>query len=84
MNDRQNEPVRTWPGVSVVMPILNEERHLRAAVAGVLDQHYPGDLELIMAIGPCDARRRTGRREPPAHALDLSPSPRDLMTPARV
>ena len=56
MNDRQNEPVRTWPGVSVVMPILNEERHLRAAVAGVLDQHYPGDLELIMAIGPCRDR----------------------------
>lgn len=38
------------------MPILNEERHLRAAVAGVLDQHYPGDLELIMAIGPCTDR----------------------------
>lgn len=44
---------RTWPGVSVVMPILNEERHLRAAVAGVLAQDYPGDLELILAIGPC-------------------------------
>ena len=38
------------------MPILNEERHLRAAVAGVLDQRYPGDLELIMAIGPCTDR----------------------------
>ena len=56
MNDRQNGPVRVWPGVSVVMPILNEERHLRAAVSGVLDQHYPGDLELIMAIGPCTDR----------------------------
>jgi succinoglycan biosynthesis protein ExoA len=41
------------PGVSVVMPVLNEEKHLRAAVQGVLDQHYPGELELIMAIGPC-------------------------------
>ncbi|MFT4166104.1 MAG: glycosyltransferase family 2 protein [Microlunatus sp.] len=48
--------MRNWPGVSVVMPILNEERHLRAAVSGVLDQHYPGDLELIMAIGPCTDR----------------------------
>lgn len=56
MNDRQNVRVRSWPGVSVVMPILNEERHLRAAVAGVLDQHYPGELELIMAIGPCTDR----------------------------
>lgn len=47
---------RAWPGVSVVMPILNEERHLRAAVRGVLDQDYPGELELIMAIGPCTDR----------------------------
>jgi glycosyltransferase involved in cell wall biosynthesis len=38
------------------MPILNEEKHLRAAVQGVLDQHYPGELELIMAIGPCTDR----------------------------
>ena len=38
------------------MPILNEEKHLRAAVQGVLDQNYPGDLELIMAIGPCTDR----------------------------
>jgi glycosyltransferase involved in cell wall biosynthesis len=35
------------------MPVLNEERHLSAAVQGVLEQHYPGELELIMAIGPC-------------------------------
>jgi len=28
--------------VSVIMPILNEERHLREAVAVVLDQDYPG------------------------------------------
>lgn len=45
-----------WPGVSVVMPVLNEEQHLRAAVQGVLDQSYPGELELIMAIGPCTDR----------------------------
>lgn len=38
------------------MPILNEERHLRAAVQGVLAQDYPGELELIMAIGPCTDR----------------------------
>jgi hypothetical protein len=45
------------PGVSVVMPVLNEERHLRTAVSHVLDQAYPGDLELIMALGP--SRDRT-------------------------
>ena len=46
-----------WPGVSVVMPVLNEERHLAAAVGRVLAQAYPGDLEVIMAVGP--SRDRT-------------------------
>jgi succinoglycan biosynthesis protein ExoA len=38
--------------VSVVMPVLNEERHLAEAVAHVLHQDYPGELELILALGP--------------------------------
>ena len=41
-----------WPGVSVIMPVLNEERHLEAAVCRVLDQEYPGELEVIIAAGP--------------------------------
>ncbi len=41
-----------WPAVSVVIPVLNEERHLRAAVEMVLDQDYPGPLEVILSIGP--------------------------------
>ena len=45
-----------WPPVSVIMPILNEERHLAVAVQGVLDQDYPGELELILAIGPSKDR----------------------------
>ena len=48
---------RSWPGVSVVIPVLNEERHLAAAVQRVLDQDYPGALEVILAIGP--SRDRT-------------------------
>lgn len=40
------------PGISVVMPIRNEERHLRAAVERVLDQHYPGELEIVLSVGP--------------------------------
>ncbi|HET9871219.1 MAG TPA: glycosyltransferase family 2 protein [Propionibacteriaceae bacterium] len=50
------EATTTSPGVSVVMPVLNEERHLRAAVRQVLDQHYPGELEVIMAVGPSHDR----------------------------
>jgi succinoglycan biosynthesis protein ExoA len=47
----------TWPPVSVIMPVLDEEAHLQAAVEAVLRQDYPGDLELVMALGP--SRDRT-------------------------
>ncbi|SDS13100.1 Glycosyltransferase like family 2 [Jiangella sp. DSM 45060] len=48
---------RVWPAVSVIMPVLDEERHLAEAVAGVLAQEYPGELELLLALGP--SRDRT-------------------------
>lgn len=38
--------------VSVIMPIRNEERHLAEAVNAVLSQDYPGEFELVLAIGP--------------------------------
>src|SRR6478736_4437545 len=56
--DAGPEP-RAWPGVSVVMPVLNEEQHLAAAVGRVLAQDYPGPLEVIMAVGP--SRDLTGQ-----------------------
>lgn len=40
------------------MPVLNEERHLEAAIRRVLDQDYPGELEVIMAVGPSSDRTR--------------------------
>ncbi|NEE04080.1 glycosyltransferase family 2 protein [Phytoactinopolyspora halotolerans] len=43
---------QAWPGVSVIMPVRDEERHLADAVAGVLAQRYPGELEVILAVGP--------------------------------
>jgi succinoglycan biosynthesis protein ExoA len=45
------------PAVSVVMPVLNEERHLAESVAAVLGQEYPGGFELVLALGP--SRDRT-------------------------
>jgi glycosyltransferase involved in cell wall biosynthesis len=45
------------PGVSVVLPVLNEERHLADAVRSVLSQDYPGPLEIVLALGP--SRDRT-------------------------
>ena len=40
------------PPVSVVVPVLNEGAHLRAAVAQVLTQTYAGPLEVVLALGP--------------------------------
>ncbi|TDQ51909.1 glycosyltransferase family 2 protein [Actinorugispora endophytica] len=45
-----------WPAVSVVTPILNEERHLASAVRHVLSQDYPGELEVVLAVGPSKDR----------------------------
>ncbi|QQD76984.1 glycosyltransferase family 2 protein [Curtobacterium sp. YC1] len=40
------------PGVSYVMPVLNEVTEVRAAVASLLDQDYTGTFEVILALGP--------------------------------
>jgi succinoglycan biosynthesis protein ExoA len=40
------------------MPVLNEERHLEAVIRRVLDQDYPGELEVIIAVGPSSDRTR--------------------------
>jgi succinoglycan biosynthesis protein ExoA len=50
------DDVDGWPAVSVVLPVLNEERHLRAAVGSVLNQGYGGDLEIVLALGPSNDR----------------------------
>ncbi|HEX3004947.1 MAG TPA: glycosyltransferase family 2 protein [Angustibacter sp.] len=42
--------------VSVVMPILNEERHLTEAASMVLGQDYDGPIELVLALGPSSDR----------------------------
>lgn len=40
------------PGVSVIMPVLNEERHLASAVHRILDSRYDGPLQVVLALGP--------------------------------
>ncbi|TQS17826.1 glycosyltransferase family 2 protein [Microbispora hainanensis] len=47
---------RPWPPVSVIMPVLNEERHLRDAVRQVLEQDYEGPLEVVISVGPSHDR----------------------------
>ncbi|MBK9738017.1 MAG: glycosyltransferase family 2 protein [Actinobacteria bacterium] len=42
----------SWPRVSVVMTVINEERHLRHAIDRLLHQDYPGELDIVIAVGP--------------------------------
>jgi succinoglycan biosynthesis protein ExoA len=43
--------------VSVVMPVRDEELNLAESVRSVLGQDYPGELEVVLAVGP--SRDRT-------------------------
>jgi succinoglycan biosynthesis protein ExoA len=65
------EPAR----VSVIMPVINEERHLRHAVDGILAQDYAGDLEVVIAVGPSKDRTRAiadsiAAEHPNVHVVD--------------
>ena len=48
----EQTPHGAAPGVSVVLPILNEERYLDGAISAILAQRYRGPLEVILALGP--------------------------------
>ncbi len=40
------------PGVTYVMPVLNEAGYVESAVRSVLDQEYDGPVEIVLALGP--------------------------------
>lgn len=42
----------TLPGVSYVMPVLNEASYVESAVRAILSQDYAGKQQLILALGP--------------------------------
>lgn len=46
------------PFVSVILPILNEERYLRDSVVSILAQDYQGEFEIVLAVGPSKDRTR--------------------------
>ena len=57
------------PSVAVVIPVLNEERHLEEAVGAALKQEYAGPVTVVLALGPSRDRtdeiaRDLGAREP--------------------
>ena len=45
-----------WPDVAVVMPVLNEENYLEAAVLAILSQDYEGSIQVVLALGPSTDR----------------------------
>jgi len=47
-----------WPSASIVMTVVNEERHLADAIEKLLEQDYPGELEIVVAVGPSRDRTR--------------------------
>lgn len=44
------------PGVTYVMPVLNEEEHVEAALASVCAQDYLGPAEIVVVLGPSNDR----------------------------
>ena len=43
-------------GMSVIMPILDEEPYLQESVDAVLAQRWDGPIEVILALGPSTDR----------------------------
>jgi glycosyltransferase involved in cell wall biosynthesis len=38
--------------ISVILPILNEEKYLAESVGAILNQNFEGPIEVILAVGP--------------------------------
>jgi glycosyltransferase involved in cell wall biosynthesis len=47
-----NSSLPASPGISVILPVLNEEKHLAESIRAILSQKYLGDFEVILALGP--------------------------------
>ena len=45
-------PHTALPGISVILPVLNEEEHLEESVSAILAQDYAVEFEIILALGP--------------------------------
>jgi len=62
------------PGVSYVMPVLNEVEHIEAAVNSLTAQDYEGPFEIVLALGPSvdgtnDVIAGMARTDPRIHSI---------------
>lgn len=59
------------PTVTVAVPVLNEERHLRACLESILAQTYSGELEILVVDGgSTDASRAIAASFPEVRLLE--------------
>lgn len=47
-----NASLPASPGISVILPVLNEQAHLEDSIRAILSQNYLGKFEVILALGP--------------------------------
>ena len=60
---------------SVLVPVLNEQRHIRASVSAMLEQRFPGTLEFVLVDGGStdgtrDILDELARRDPRLRVFD--------------
>ncbi|MEY3076291.1 MAG: hypothetical protein RLZZ131_417 [Actinomycetota bacterium] len=67
----------TYPGVSVIVPVLNEFNHLQSAVKAALTQDYRGEIEVILALGPS----KDGTQELVHQMMDKEPRIKSVENP---
>lgn len=75
----RGRPGSDWPAVSYVMPVLNEAPYLEAAVQAILEQDYPGDQEIILAVAPSS----DGSERIAAELTGVHPQVRVVANPGR-
>jgi glycosyltransferase involved in cell wall biosynthesis len=64
-------PARPLPTVSVIVPVLNEERHLDACLGSIAAQTYPAIAEILVADGgSTDRTREIAVSHPRVRVLD--------------
>src|SRR3954447_4697160 len=56
MPSRARSTSSDCPAVSAVLTVLNEEKYLQPAIASLLEQDYPGEIEVVIALGPSKDR----------------------------
>lgn len=45
-------PITNQTPVSVILPVLNEQRYLEATVSAITSQDHEGPIEIVLALGP--------------------------------